>query len=335
MRTPLALLVSTSLALSYAASSAAQPIDAATKATARQFGEDGMKAYDAGDCPTATNYLTRAHDLVHVPTLAFYAGKCLEKLGRLVDAEEMYLEATRDPVDPGAPAAVKAAQGDADKARHALLPRIPMVQLTFQVPVTDALVTLDGKPVPPAMLGVKRPIDPGAHTVQVQRAGAMTSRPFTLHESETKNVVLEVPAPGAMPAPGAFPPPSYYAPPAGPPVYYGAPAAPGPVYGPPPILMQRRSTGLFAAGLVLVGLSTFVAIGGGVLEVNESADKMTNPRASTTPGLALLGVGLVGMAGGIVMAVIGGKKVPVDAPPPPVSFEPLLGPTSAGLRVRF
>jgi hypothetical protein len=41
------------------------------------------------------------------------------------------------------------------------------------------------------------------------------------------------------------------------------------------------------------------------------------------------------------MVVIGGKKVPVEAPPaaappaPSVSFEPLLGPTSAGLRVRF
>jgi len=38
--------------------------------------------------------------------------------------------------------------------------------------------------------------------------------------------------------------------------------------------------------------------------------------------------------------VIGGKKVPVEtttAPPPPpkVSFEPLLGPGTAGLRMRF
>lgn len=96
MRTPLALLFSASLALSYATASSAQPIDAATKATARQLGEEGMKAYDKGDCTGAADKLARAHDLVRVPTLAFYAGKCMEKLGRFVEAEEKYLEATRN-----------------------------------------------------------------------------------------------------------------------------------------------------------------------------------------------------------------------------------------------
>ena len=81
-------LLSASLTLGYAASASAQQIDAATRATARQLGEEGMASFDRGDCTVAANKLTRAHDLVHVPTLAFYAGKCLEKLGRLVEAGE-------------------------------------------------------------------------------------------------------------------------------------------------------------------------------------------------------------------------------------------------------
>src|SRR6185312_7175077 len=103
MRTSLAFVLSTSLALTCAASASAQPVDAATKATARELGQEGMKAFDKGDCTTAVDKLTRAHELVHVPTLSFYAGKCYEKLGRLVDAEEQYHQATVDPVDPAAP----------------------------------------------------------------------------------------------------------------------------------------------------------------------------------------------------------------------------------------
>ncbi len=339
MRTPLALLLSTSLALSYAASASAQPVDAATRATARQLGEEGMKAFDQGDCAAAVEKLTRAHDLVHVPTLAFYTGKCLEKLGRLVDAEEKYLEATRDPIDASAPGTVKAAQADADKARKALLPRIPSVVLTLQPPAYDAQVTLDGRLVPPAMIGVKRPIDPGAHTVQVQRYGGVASRQFTIQESEATSVVLDVPAAGAVPyppgyAPG-YPPPGYGPPPG--PGYY--------VPGEPPVPMKRRNMGLFVSGCVLAPLGAVMAIAGGLLLLTEASAANdgfgVTTSKSTAPGYALVGVGLVGMAGGITIAVIGGKKVPVEAapgappPPPAVSFEPLLGPGTAGLRVRF
>ena len=99
---------------------------------------------------------------------------------------------------------MKAAQADADKARRALLPRIPSVQLTLQPPVVDAQVTLDGKPVPPAMVGVMRPLDPGAHTAQVLRGRrAHLKRSFTLQESDHTTIVLEVPGtPGA----GTMPP---------------------------------------------------------------------------------------------------------------------------------
>jgi hypothetical protein len=34
------------------------------------------------------------------------------------------------------------------------------------------------------------------------------------------------------------------------------------------------------------------------------------------------------------MAAVGGKKVPIDAPPATASIEPFVGPTS-GVRVRF
>jgi hypothetical protein len=52
-------------------------------------------------------------------------------------------------------------------------------------------------------------------------------------------------------------------------------------------------------------------------------------------GIGILTVSLLGLGGGIAMTVVGGKKVPDTDPPPSVSFEPFVGPTSAGLRGRF
>ncbi len=346
MRTPLAFALSASIALTFAASASADE-DAATraanKATARALGQEGMKAYDSGDFATAVDKLNKAHQLVQVPTLAFYAGKSLEKLGRIVEAEEKYHDAMNDPIEPGAPAAVKAAVVDAGKARTALLPRIPSVVITIQPPLPDAQVTLDGKVIPPAALGVKRLVDPGSHSVQVQRYGGVTSRQFSLHEGESTSVTLDVPAAGAIPMPPGYGPPvgaPGYGPPPGTQVYYVPGEAPAP--------MKRKNMGLFVAGCVIAPLGAVLALAGGVAVAVESDTNTVTfggngstvgGGSSTAPGYALVVVGLLGMGGGIAMAVIGGKKVPVEttAPPPPprVSFEPLLGPGSAGLRVRF
>jgi hypothetical protein len=320
------LVCACALALSYAAPSRAETIDAATRATARQLGEEGMQAYDKGDFATAADKLTRAHDLVHVPTLAYYAGRCLEKLGRLAEAEERYLDALRDPLDASASATVKGAQLDADKARKALIPRIPSVVLNLQPPMPDAQVMLDGKQVPPAMLGVKRFVDPGQHTVQVIRLGGMLTKHFTVQEAESTNVDLEVPPP--VQGPPTYPYP--YSP------YPYGPRRPVYATMPPPPPMRRANVGLFVGGCILAPVGAVVSLVGVVyLLVPAVTFGSSN---STVTGGVLLGVGLAGLGGGIAMAVIGGKKVPVEqpaAPAPVVSFEPLLGPTSAGMRMRF
>jgi hypothetical protein len=334
MRALLTLLLSAAV-LCHASVCPAQPVDAATKATARQLGEDGMKLYDRGECTEAAEKLTRAHELVHVPTLAFYAGKCLEKLGRLVEASERYLEATRDAVDAGAPRAQKAAQADAEKARKALLPRLAYVEIVLKPIVPDASVTLDGKPLPAAALGIKRPIDPGDHEVVVVRAGVQTPRKLSLKEGESVHVEVEVPAAPAAPA-YPYPGPTYPQAPSTAPAAPGLAPAPTPYYAPPYVAappttpstllppMRRYSTGLFVGGLILIPASTIGLIGGAVLAAGSGSDRPS--------GAAVLTVSLLGLGGGIAMTAIGGRRVPDTTA---VSFEPLVGPTSAGLRVRF
>jgi hypothetical protein len=342
MRTSSLIALTFPFALLLAAPSAsAQPVDAATKSAARGVAEEALKLYDKGDYAGAYEKANRANELVHAPTMALLTGRCLEKLGRLVEASEKYLEASRAPLEPGASAAQKSAQTEADKARTALMPRIPSVELALDPPAPDAQVMLDGKEVPAAMVGIKRPIDPGKHSVAVSRGGASANQDFTLRESDSVRVVLK--------APQGKPNAAYYAPPPG-----GQPVVmmypPGTV--PPPPAMKRRSTGMFVTGIILIPVGAITAIAGGIILASSSATTSfvdssgfsTNTGSASGTGAAVLAVGGLMLVGGIVMTVIGGKKVPVNEallldprhspPTPKASVTPLLGPMS-GLRVQF
>jgi hypothetical protein len=339
MRTSSFIAISFPLALLLAASTAgAQPVDAATKSAARGVAEEALKLYDKGDFAGAYDKANRANELVHAPTMALLTGKCLEKLGRLVEASEKYLEASRAPLEAGASAAQKSAQTEADKARAALMPRIPQVELALDPPAPDAEVTLDGKVVPAAMVGIKRPIDPGKHSVAVSRGGSMANQDFTLKEADSVRVVLKAP----LGKPGA----AYYAPPPG-----GQPVVmmypPGTV--PPPPAMERRSTGLFVTGIVLIPVGAITAIAGGIIlagsaAIDSSCVDFCDTSSGSGTGAGVLAVGGLMLVGGIVMTVVGGKKVPVNQalmldprhspPTPKASLTPLLGPVS-GVRVQF
>lgn len=332
MRTSSIIALSLPVALFLASPSAsAQPVDAATKSAARGVAEEALKLYDKGDYAGAYEKANRANELVHAPTMALLTGRCLEKLGRFVEASEKYLEASRGPLEPGASAAQKSAQTEAEKARTALMPRIPSVELALDPPAPDAQVMLDGKSVPAAMVGIKRPIDPGKHNVSVSRGGASATQDFSLKEAESVRVVLKAPG---KPGVAYYPPP-----PGGPPPQVVMMYPPGVV--PPPPAMQRRSTGMFVTGIILIPLGSIVAIGGTAVLLGSSLDGAGD---AAGPGAGILVVGLAGLTGGIVMTVIGGKKVPVNQalvldprhspPPPKAAVTPLLGPMS-GVRVQF
>lgn len=347
MRTSSLIALSFPFALLLAplSASAQQPVDAATKSAARTVAEEALKLYDKGDYAGAYEKANRANDLVHAPTMALLTGRCLEKLGRFVEASEKYLEAARAPLDAGASAAQKSAQSEAEKARTALLPRIPSVEITLDPPAPQARVALDNKPVPPAMVGIKLPIDPGKHTVSVARGSESATQEFTLKEADSVRVILKAPG-----KPGA----AYYPPPpmAGPPPGMGTYPA---VSVPPPPLMKRQNTGMFVTGIILIPVGLITALVGvgiaasadttGIDFANDGLGDGGSRNEGSNIGYGVLVGGGLMMVGGIVMTVIGGKKVPVapaaalldprhSPPAPRASITPLFGPVS-GVRVQF
>lgn len=200
-------------ALAFAVPASAQ--SEANRAAARRLGKEALGLYEQGDYDAALDRFRRAHDLVGLTTTGLYTARTLEKLGRLVEASELYLEASRQELPPDAPEQHVTAKADARKAYEALQTRIP--QLTIDVEnVPDgasATVSVDGTPVPPALIGVARPTDPGDHVVEATVGGTKRSQRVSLAEGARERISLDLSGTGVTPAPPSPMPPSPVPPP--------------------------------------------------------------------------------------------------------------------------
>ena len=186
------------------AARAAQP-SASDRATARSLAVEGQKALDRKDYALALDRFTRANKLVPAPTLALRVARAQVGLGKLVEAQETYNRIIRAGAAPDSPAVFQQAVDDAKQEVAGLAPRLAWLTITVEGP-TDARVTIDGAPVSPAEIGVRRAIDPGPHVVRVSSPGyASTQRDVTVTEGQSGSVQL-TPERAATSAGGAPPP---------------------------------------------------------------------------------------------------------------------------------
>jgi len=168
--------------------------DDATRSAARTLGYEGINDYQAGNYPSAVDKLDRAYRALKVPTLGLWSGRALEKTGRLVAASERLLEVTRLDPNTGSDVDVqKKAQADAQTEQALLQRRIPhlVIELTG-AGAAGASVTVNGSAIPSALIGVKRPVDPGSVVVQAQNGDASTGNTVVVAEGETKTLSLEL-----------------------------------------------------------------------------------------------------------------------------------------------
>lgn len=169
----------------------AQAPDESSLAAARQLGRDGVALYEQGDFGAASEKLERAYAVVKVQTLGLWSGNALEKLGKLVEASQRYREVALLELKAGAPAVLRSAQAEAKSAYDALSPRIP--QLTIEIAgatATDVSVTVDGKPVPSALVGAALPVNPGMRQIEGRRGEEVVGESLTLTEGERRSYTL-------------------------------------------------------------------------------------------------------------------------------------------------
>lgn len=168
----------------------ALPPEVQTRLDARKLGAEALALYARKDWAGALAKFDAAHALIPAPTLAVRAARCLVQLGRWVEASERYVEVTRTPLAETAPFVHKRAKQDAARELAELLPRIPQVIIRVNVPVDH--VTADAVEVPPALLGERRPMDPGTHTIVVVRGDERIEKQVTLEEGATEEVDFEL-----------------------------------------------------------------------------------------------------------------------------------------------
>ena len=163
---------------------------AADVATSRTLAVEGLRLAQSGKCAEAIEKLARAEQLHHAPTTLEGLGACKIATGHIVDGTEDLRRVTLEHLDSRAPAAFKAAQVKAKSALEQALPRIAKVRIDVVGPA-DASVTVDGAAVPGAAIGVERPFDPGAHTIEASAAGwKATSQQVQIGEGGTQTVTL-------------------------------------------------------------------------------------------------------------------------------------------------
>lgn len=174
----------------------AQTADPAARAAARDLGYQGVKAYQNADYSTAVDRLSRAYQVLKVPSLGLWLGRSLAQQGKLVEASELFLEVSRLSISGGDEAVQKRAQDDASKERVALQRRIAKLGVTVTGPDSAAAkVTVDDREVPAALLGVQSPTNPGSHVVVARSSNGTTARrEVVLAEGGAQTVSLQLSA---------------------------------------------------------------------------------------------------------------------------------------------
>lgn len=183
------------VALTCAASNAkAEDADAETRTAAREMASQGAEAFEKRDYETALDRFQRAAALFRAPSISVMEARTLAKLGRLIAALDKYVETRHSPLSPDAPEVLQRAVNDATREGEELRARIPLLRISIvgKRPRPGELkVTLDGKPVPAALLDVERPLDPGHHEIEAASAGLIPIR-RRIELSEGEHRLLEI-----------------------------------------------------------------------------------------------------------------------------------------------
>ena len=141
--------------------------DAADKANARSLATEGIELYNEGRYADALDRLERAQSLFDAPMHLLYIARAQVRLGQLVEASETYRRLIRVELSQDTPAAVREAVEAADAELDGVEARVSALRIEIVPPNEPGLVvTIDDKPVSPAVIGVDRPMNPGQHRIR-------------------------------------------------------------------------------------------------------------------------------------------------------------------------
>jgi hypothetical protein len=335
------------------------------KAAARALATQGADALKQNHYAEALDLVSRAQAIVHAPTHLLMIARADVGLGKLVAAQEAYLKLIHEELAATAPAAFKNAQAVAKDELAAIEPKIGSLRIDVEgIGQKKVTVKLDEQMVPPALLGVFRPVDPGPHVISVFPVGQSPVKgTVDVHEAEKKEIKLTIPdAPAsgvplsagdnpdvAKPVEAPQPPgrdttttsSGFMTPLRGAGIGVGAVGVAGVVVG--SLFMAKgfssqsaANAAAVAAGCTNGGLTcpNTPKVAAAKATINADDKDAANQKTIGAIGLAVGGAALVT---GVVLIVIGKPKpaAAAAAPPPRASVTPWFSGTAGGLRGEF
>jgi hypothetical protein len=173
----------------------------ADRDTSRSLYAQGMQALDAHDYAAAERACGGAYALVKVTTAAVCWARALEGLGKLIEARDVFVEATHIPAKPDEPAVLASAREAARTEADGLAKRIPTMTVVVSgaAETTPLQVTLDAAIVKSETARLPRKLNPGHHTLTVSAQGfGPATADVTIAEGEDRQVQVALPpmAPG-------------------------------------------------------------------------------------------------------------------------------------------
>ena len=315
-----------------------------SRVLARRMADEGATFYESGKYEEARERFHRANALFPAPALELWEARSLNKLLRLVEAEERYASVKRYPLRPEDSAVVRASVAEAISEVEKLRKRIPTItiQLRGATPSDPSIaVRLADKVINPAMIGLPIPTDPSTPTLVLISNGVELRREtLTLNEGEHYVVVLDAAAqpPAVAPLSQANQP---------------VPATAEPAYrfqsnqfSTSQPWYRRRDVGWAITGVGAAGLATGIATGLLALSKHNSlsnschnhscdsshSDELSEFRTYRTISTIGYVVGVVGLGTGITILVLSAKtpKAPIAT-----SLSVRVNTNVASLDVRF
>jgi hypothetical protein len=172
------------------------------RAAARSIAVEGARACSEQRWQDCVNLFQRAESVVHAPPHLLYMARAEEKLGHMVRARELYIKINREHLADNAPQAFRDSQTAAAEGAQKLEPRIAYLTIQLAGDAGKAVdVTMDGKPLPAALVGVPQPVDPGEHRLEGKGPGLTASQQAAvLAEGERATATLTFQATPEAPA---------------------------------------------------------------------------------------------------------------------------------------
>jgi len=312
-------------------------------AAARSLGMQGIKMADAGDCKGAIEKLARAESLYHAPSILTRLGECQVNVGQIVLGTENLNRVVREQLSATAPKAFRDAQERAKTVLNASLPKI--AHLTVRVEPADAKpqVTVAGTTIPPALIGIERPTDPGTHEVVVSAPGYLEQKTsVTLAEGGAQEIAIKLEKDPA--AALAATPPTTDTPmvvPAGPAT---PPSDTSPKQG---NTLAYVALGVGGAGMLVGGITGFLALGKksdlkGCVDTkcpSSQQDTLDGAKSMATVSTVGFAVGFVGVGVGVVLLLTGNSSSSASVATAKVAkgvqVQPWIGTQSVGLNGTF